>query len=76
MKLADYLAEKRMSAAEFAAQIGLHKSTVSRWIDSDSTMDKTFRPSWENIEEVKRATGGAVTADDWVTPAGPAQAAE
>jgi len=54
----------------------LHKSTVSRWIDSDSTMDKTFRPSWENIEEVKRATGGAVTADDWVTPAGPAQAAE
>ncbi len=66
MKLADYLTKHGLSAADFATLIGKDKSTVSRWVDSDSTSGKAFRPSWDTIKLIVEVTGGAVTANDFM----------
>lgn len=64
MRLADYLAQKHMSAAEFAAIIDVDRSTVSRWLDV--SQNKTFRPRWDQIPRITAATDGLVTANDFV----------
>ena len=66
MKLADYLNSRAMSAAEFADVLGVHRSTVSRWIEPVSDGDVVFRPSWEQIAKIREATQGQVTANDFV----------
>jgi len=63
MKLSEYLKKRRISASEFAACIGVHKATVGRWISPDSDS----RPDWDLIPKIVKATGGAVTANDFVT---------
>ncbi len=64
MRLADYLAQKRMSATEFADLIGVNKSTVGRWLEPVN--GKTVRPSWEHLPKIVEITGGAVTANDFL----------
>ncbi|HRD79055.1 MAG TPA: helix-turn-helix transcriptional regulator [Hyphomicrobiaceae bacterium] len=66
MRLTDYLAQEKLSAAEFAARIGVHRSTVSRWIEPVISGGVPFRPSWEQIAKIRDVTGGAVTANDFV----------
>lgn len=60
MQLREWLNTKKMPANEFAALIGVDKSTVGRWIAGD------VRPSWEIIPRIIDATGGAVTANDFL----------
>ncbi len=66
MKLAAYLDQKRMTAADFALLIGVHKSTVSRWVDPDSSTGVEHRPGWDLLKKIKQVTDGAVTADDFM----------
>ena len=75
MKLIDWLAKKRMSAAEFADRIGFDRSTVSRWLDDASpTM-----PRKDARARIKEETGGEVLPSDFVddddepSPSGPAE---
>ena len=66
MTLADYLNDRRISAAEFAEKLGVHRSTVSRWILPPSDGGETYRPSWDQIANISRLTGGLVTANDFM----------
>ncbi len=66
MKLADYLEQNRMTAADFATLIGVHKSSVSRWVDPDSSTGIEHRPGWDVLKKIKQVTDGQVTADDFM----------
>jgi DNA-binding transcriptional regulator YdaS (Cro superfamily) len=68
MTLADYLRLHNKTATEFAAELAVDKSTVSRWLSGES------RPRWADVPAIVRVTGGAVTANDFM-PAGPADGA-
>lgn len=72
MTLADYLNDRRISAAEFAEKLGVHRSTVSRWILPPSEDGETFRPSWDQIAKIMDLTGGLVTANDFMPKREPA----
>lgn len=69
MTLADYLTDRRITAAEFAEKLGVHRSTVSRWIGPPSDDGETFRPSWDQLSKIKDLTGGLVTANDFMPKA-------
>lgn len=69
MRLADWLAERRMSAAEFAAKLDVHRSTVCRWIETPQPGEPVYRPSWEQLAKIREATDGEVTANDFVDAA-------
>ena len=60
MRLKDWLTERRMTGSDFADLISVDKSNVSRWINGH------VRPEWDVIKRIKDATGGAVTADDFL----------
>jgi transcriptional regulator with XRE-family HTH domain len=62
MKLADYLAERRITPAQFAQRIHAHRSTVSRWLQPGSNA----RPSWDQLTRIYEATGGLVSANDFM----------
>ena len=66
MRLADYLSANKLSAAEFAARIGVHRSTVSRWLEPVREGGEVFRPSWDLLAKIRDATDGVVTANDFV----------
>ena len=72
MTLADYLHDRRISAAEFAEKLGVHRSTVSRWILPPSDGGETYRPSWDQIANISRVTYGLVTANDFMPSLAPA----
>ncbi len=57
--LADYMAEKGLSDEDVAIGIKRSRPTVSR------IRRRLVRPDWETIEEIKKFTGGASTADDY-----------
>ena len=76
MKLADYLTERDLSAAEFAFRIGVHRSTVSRWLEGSTNGGAVARPSWDQIIKVHEETGGLVTANDFMVPDAATSAAE
>jgi len=59
VKLRDWLESKHMSPAEFADLIGCDRSSVGRWLDG--TM-----PQRSARARIKEATGGAVTASDFL----------
>lgn len=64
MRLSDYLAKRKLSDEEFAAQIGVNRSTVSRLRRTNQ------KPSGETLEAIVRATRGKVTANDfWLVAA-------
>lgn len=65
MQLAAYLAQEGLSATDFAKRIGVHRSTVSRWIAPATEGRPVFRPSWEQIKTIREVTEGAVTATDF-----------
>lgn len=60
MKLGDYLKLVDKSTDQFGAEIGVSGATVRRWRLG------TNRPEWDVIEKIMKATGGAVTANDFV----------
>lgn len=62
MKLIDYMKDKGLTDAAFGAKVGVDRATVSRWRRG------VFRPDWDIIEKIEEATGGMVTAKDFVKP--------
>lgn len=61
MTLKEWLAEHRMSDAQFARLSGIgQRALVQKYRHG-----RQF-PAPENLRRIKRATGGAVTADDFV----------
>ena len=64
MRLAEWLNDRNMSAAEFADKLGVHRSTVGRWLN-DGAVGSGHRPSWEQLAKIKIITNGSVTANDF-----------
>lgn len=62
MKLAEYLRTNNLSDAQFGELIGVNRSTVGRWCDAaDPVM-----PQKAHMESIVKATGGEVTAVDFL----------
>lgn len=66
MKLGDYLKEKRLTTTEFAAMIGVDRTTVGRWLGPGAD-GKMIRPGWEVMSHIAAATGGQVMPNDFMT---------
>jgi DNA-binding transcriptional regulator YdaS (Cro superfamily) len=60
MTLSSYLANQNMTRAQFAARLGVHPVTVSKWCSG------AMRPAWSAIERIQAETGGQVTAQDFI----------
>ena len=60
MTLSEFLAAKDMTIVALAASLGRPVSTVHGWVRG------TRRPGWDDVPQIERATGGAVTAADFV----------
>ena len=61
MKLSDYLRNNGMTAAEFGRVAGLgSRQLVHKYVTGGRF------PTPENLRRIREATGGAVTADDFV----------
>jgi transcriptional regulator with XRE-family HTH domain len=61
MTLREYLETKKLSDGKFAAMIGRDRTTVLR------LRLGRRRPDWETIAVIAEATGGLVTANDFVS---------
>ena len=59
MKLARYLVLMKLTQAEFAARVGVSRSTVSLWINRRTI------PYRAKMAAIERATRGAVTPADF-----------
>lgn len=59
MHLADYLRDHEITLAAFAERIGRSPATVSRLANGKQL------PDWDTVRAIRRATKGAVTANDW-----------
>jgi transcriptional regulator with XRE-family HTH domain len=59
MTLAEYLKKTKESDAAFGFRAELSQSQVNR------LRRGTSRPSWATIDQIAKATGNAVTANDW-----------
>ena len=63
MKLAEYIKSNNITFAAFACEMGVEPPTVHRWANG-------FRvPSIRMAHEIKQATGGAVSFEDWLEDA-------
>lgn len=62
MTLGTYLSANKMTDEAFAALVGMSQSQISRLRRGLS------KPSWESLAAIERATGGVVTAADFMTP--------
>jgi DNA-binding transcriptional regulator YdaS (Cro superfamily) len=60
MTLTEYLRSQKETHDAFARRLGVHSVTVSKWCSG------AMRPSWPKMEAISRATGGAVTAADFL----------
>ena len=60
MHLRKYLADKDLTAAEFAERIGVQPLAVRRYLNGDR------RPAWDVLKRIKDETGGAVSASDFL----------
>lgn len=58
--LKTFLDEKRLTLREFAGEVGKPISTVHGWVTGRR------KPQWSDIPAIERATGGKVTARDFV----------
>lgn len=65
MKLGDYLKQKHLATEAFAAQIGVDRTTVGRWLGPDGN-GKLIRPRWEVMIQIAAVTGGAVMPNDFM----------
>lgn len=68
MTLAEYLSSKRITDEAFASMVNLSQSQISRIKRGIS------RPSWSALAAIERATGGEVSASDFLPR--PKEAAE
>jgi len=59
MQLSDYMAREKLRDGEFARRIGRSRVTVNR------IRRGLIRPSWDTIKQIRAATDGEVTADDF-----------
>jgi len=60
MKLTDYLNQKTVKVAEFAAKVGRDQSVVARWKRGEVT------PDWRIWPKITAATRGAVKPVDFM----------
>lgn len=60
MQLKSYLATEGRTPAMFAAEVGVTVQTLYRYLSGERF------PTPENLRRIREATGGAVTADDFV----------
>lgn len=60
MHLSDYMAKKNLSDEQVAEGIDRSRATVSR------IRRRKVRPDWQTIENIKKFTRGACTADDFL----------
>lgn len=60
MTLSDYKERNGLSLTELAKRLGRPVSTVHSWLAG------TRRPDWESVADIQHATGGLVTANDFV----------
>ncbi len=58
MRLKEWLEDEGLLRVEFAAQVGVHPITMTRWVTG------AWVPSSEYIERIAELTGGKVTAND------------
>lgn len=61
MHLSEYMIEHKLSDDAVADKIDCTRVTVSR------IRRRKVRPRWDTIEKIKEFTGGASTADDYVS---------
>jgi predicted transcriptional regulator len=59
MRLAKYLTEKSLTAAEFAKKVSVSDESIRRYLRGDR------RPSAEVMKRIARRTKGEVTANDF-----------
>ncbi|RMF02468.1 MAG: XRE family transcriptional regulator [Alphaproteobacteria bacterium] len=62
MNLAEYMRRNGINDEQLAARVGRARTTVMRWRRG------VTRPDWAAVAALERATGGAVTASDFVEP--------
>lgn len=62
MRLNDYLADKRMTAEEFAMALGVTSAALSRYV----TGDRVPRPAI--MRKIIDLTAGRVTPNDFICP--------
>lgn len=60
MKLSDYMAREGVSAEEMARRLRVHRVAVTRYCNG------TRRPNWDVLARLPEATGGEVSAADFV----------
>ncbi len=60
MKLADYLAQKKIRRSAFAEMVGVSPTIVTHWCSGQAW------PSADTAERIYRATRGAVTPNDFL----------
>lgn len=58
MTLEQYLTWKKLTQAQFAAQLGVNQGTVSK-------LTTGGKPKWETAAKIEEATGGAVPVGVW-----------
>ena len=63
MNLSSYLAHAKLTRADFAAQVGAHPVTVSRWATGAAL------PKRQQMARIEEITGGQVTARDMLETA-------
>lgn len=61
MTLDQFLTEKGISTPAFAKAIGMNASSLWR------IRNGKVRPDWNTVEAIVTATGGSVSADDFLT---------
>jgi transcriptional regulator with XRE-family HTH domain len=59
-KLRDFLSENNIARRDFAAQIGVDQSVLSRFCNDQA------RPGLETAVRIERATGGIIPASAWI----------
>ena len=70
MTLNEYLKLHDRNDADFAERIRRDRTTVSRWRRGIT------RPEWEDVEAIVKATGGAVSPNDFIPVPSEPEAAE
>lgn len=68
-KLSQFLHEQKIARRDFAAQIGVDQSVLSRFCNDQA------RPGLETAVRIERATLGAVPAASWIPEPDPVPAA-
>lgn len=66
MKLGDYLNSKNLSDNEFARQLGVEQSTVTRLVARDGRQAER-KPSFKLMARIAAATGGQVMPNDFMS---------